>query len=184
MNIITYQGNKFNSGELSRSNWSLSFWRFKRIEFHSFIYLNLKIIEINDNNINLSTLISLFIIIQHTLINIKLQQNCVIHRLVNVPLSEVNFNKELNIIKQIAVNNGYNVDLIDSILSKKLHLKAIQEVYPTVKNYNQNYKTSTYFGSSTEKLASFLHKQDLKVAYRTNIKNNKDKTSKFEKSGV
>ena len=32
-----------------------------------------------------------------------------IHRLVTVPLSPENYNIELNIIKQIAVNNGYHI---------------------------------------------------------------------------
>ncbi|CAG9824959.1 unnamed protein product [Phaedon cochleariae] len=93
---------------------------------------------------------------------------------------------------KIAVNNRYNVNLIDSILPKELHIhnKTSQEIHLTIKNNNRNYRIFSYFGTSTEKLATFLHKQDLKVAYRTNntlgrfIKKNKDKTSKFEKSGV
>ena len=41
------------------------------------------------------------------------------HRLIDIPLSSDNFNKELNIIKQIAFNNGYNESLIENILKKK-----------------------------------------------------------------
>ena len=43
-----------------------------------------------------------------------------IHRLVNVPMSQENFQVELNIIKQIAINNGYIPHLIDKMVVKKL----------------------------------------------------------------
>ena len=41
--------------------------------------------------------------------------NSMIDRLINLPLSEENFTTELNLIKQIAVNNDYKPELIDNI---------------------------------------------------------------------
>lgn len=43
--------------------------------------------------------------------------NSFVHRLVNIPLSEDNYFKELNIIKQLAVNNGYPPNLIDQLVN-------------------------------------------------------------------
>ena len=39
-----------------------------------------------------------------------------IHRLISIPLSLENFQKELNLIRQIAVNNDYNLSIVDNIL--------------------------------------------------------------------
>lgn len=38
--------------------------------------------------------------------------------------------KELDLIKQIAVNNGYNTTAIDNILNKKLFKNAKESLYP------------------------------------------------------
>ena len=40
--------------------------------------------------------------------------NCYVHRLLSIPLSKDNFNKEVNVIKQIATNNGYDYIIIDN----------------------------------------------------------------------
>ncbi|XP_050518679.1 uncharacterized protein LOC126892954 isoform X2 [Diabrotica virgifera virgifera] len=42
-----------------------------------------------------------------------------IHRLFSIPMSTDSFNKELNIIKQIAVNNGYDPSIIDKLIRKR-----------------------------------------------------------------
>ncbi|KAI5642939.1 reverse transcriptase (RNA-dependent DNA polymerase) domain-containing protein [Phthorimaea operculella] len=42
-----------------------------------------------------------------------------IHRLVSVPMTKPNFDKELNTIKHIANNNGYETHVINKILKKK-----------------------------------------------------------------
>ena len=117
--------------------------------------------------------------------------NSFIHRLLNIPLSKENFNKELNIIKQMAVNNGYQANMIDTIIHKKQHKKAISLVYPSSKfKDNSGYKTLTYTGKITQKTAKHLIKRNVKIAYRTNntlgklIKNNKTKTKKENKCGV
>lgn len=42
-----------------------------------------------------------------------------INRLITIPLLPVNFNKELNISKQIAFNNSSDPKLIDKLVNKK-----------------------------------------------------------------
>ena len=71
-----------------------------------------------------------------------------IHRLVNVPMSQENFQVELNIIKQIAINNGSISHLIDKMVEKKLFKQAIALVYPPPANLPpQKYHVLTYIGS-------------------------------------
>jgi hypothetical protein len=117
--------------------------------------------------------------------------NSFIHRLLQVPLSQQNYNKELNIIKQIAVNNGYNPNIIDTIISKKNYNRALKLVYPHTKpQADHNFKTITFSGKITQKISKHLSNKKFKLAYKTNntlakfIKNNKSKTIKGKKSGV
>lgn len=42
-----------------------------------------------------------------------------IYRLISIPLQPIDFQKELNLIKQIATNNGYQSVIIDKILKQK-----------------------------------------------------------------
>ena len=113
-----------------------------------------------------------------------------IHRLISLPLNQENFQKELNIIKQIAVNNGYNPDIINQILRNKTYKKTINMVYPNIKENTNNYKLITYYGRCSEKIGNFLNKLNIKIAYKTNnslgksIKNNKTKLEKNKKSGI
>lgn len=41
-----------------------------------------------------------------------------IHRLINIPKSNEDFEKEMNAIKEIVVNDGYNMTDVDRILKK------------------------------------------------------------------
>ena len=116
-----------------------------------------------------------------------------IHRLTNVPLSENAFQEELNIIKQIAINNGYSPLIIEKMLTKKLQTKAISEIYPNVKNKNKEqtlFKCITYFGNPSAKIKKFLSGKNIKIAFKTNnslgkwLKNSKSKTDKNNKSGI
>lgn len=117
--------------------------------------------------------------------------NSYIHRLLNIPLSLDNFNKELNIIKQIAVNNGFQTSLIDTIVKNKQYKKAINMVYPYIPlKDNNNFHTLTYIGKPTEVISKYLRKRGSKLAFKTSnklgkfIKNNKSKVKKQDKSGV
>lgn len=116
--------------------------------------------------------------------------NSMIHRLLTIPLSIDNYNKELNIIKQIAVNNSYDPKLIDDIIAKKLHKQSLEQVFPSSKNKNNNFNSLTYFGKPSIKIKTFLETLDLNICFKTDnnlgrfIKNNKSKPSKLNQSGV
>lgn len=113
-----------------------------------------------------------------------------VHRLISVEQTEENFNKELNIIRQIATNNGYKTLIVDQILQKKLYNKAINEVFPRISSSDRNYSTISYYGRASERISSFLKKQNIQVAFKTNnclgkyIKNNKEKRDRKHQSGI
>ena len=57
----------------------------------------------------------------------------------------INFQLELNIIKQIAINNGYVPYLIDKMVEKELFKQAIALVYPPAANLSpQKYHVCTF----------------------------------------
>lgn len=113
-----------------------------------------------------------------------------LHRLINTPLSEKDFNIELNIIKQIAVNNGYSHTIIEKMLSKKLKTKAVSEVYPIIKDKKQSFKVLTHFGKASTQVKNYLSQKNINIAFKTNnslgkrLKNSKSKTNKNNKSGI
>lgn len=114
-----------------------------------------------------------------------------VHRLVNIPMSKLDYDNELNIIKQIACNNGFEPNLIDKLVHKKRHNKIIREIYPIINdNSNKKYKVITYVGKHNNTLAKFFKQEEVNIAYRTKnnlgryIKNNKDRNNKENNSGV
>lgn len=117
-----------------------------------------------------------------------------VHRLLNVPLSPQNYEKEINIIRQIAYNNGYNPIIIDQLISKFSYKKALKLVYFPTKNSNISYYSLSYIGPPSDKISNqitkFLNSDTMRISFSTNhslgkyLKNNKDLTDKKEKSGV
>ena len=71
--------------------------------------------------------------------------HCYIHRLLNIPLSPIDYEKELQMIKQIAVNNRYQSTLIVQMLDKKFYKRALKSVYP-VQIKVQNFFTLAFIG--------------------------------------
>lgn len=59
--------------------------------------------------------------------------------------SEANFNKRIDIIKQIALINGYTMKTIQNIFQIHLRKQAFEKVYLQEKLQN-NYKKMKYFG--------------------------------------
>ena len=81
-----------------------------------------------------------------------------IHRLVSFPLSKNNFNKELSTIKEIARNNGYNENLIDSILKKKQRKLLKKEFYSIKPPKNNNYKLINYSSRISNNVCNKINK--------------------------
>ena len=115
-----------------------------------------------------------------------------IHRVVSLPLNKTNFHKEIRHIKQIAINNGYEVKLINKLLRKKLEKHNIQQIYPiTNTNTNTIYKSIPFIGNTSTKLAKLLSKENnYTCAYRTinnlgkSLINSKEKIDQLSKSGI
>lgn len=118
-----------------------------------------------------------------------------IHRLVSVPLSNINFTNELSIIKQIAANNGYDSDLINKILNKKQKQistnKFLYNGTPSISNNMPNYHwRRILFISNFSNLSVRNLPLDIKPAFYTNnnlgkfLINTKDKEDKLSHSGI
>lgn len=113
-----------------------------------------------------------------------------IHRLMTVPLSRDSYVKELNVIYQIAIANGYNKQLVDSLIAKKQRNNVRSLLYAGPRELINKYLGClTYMGPISDKIANILRKNNLYVAFRTNqnirhLCNGKDKIETDKKSGV
>lgn len=118
--------------------------------------------------------------------------NCYIHRLLNIPLSEDNFKREVNTIKQIAVNNGYNHTCVDRILNKIRNKRDTALAYNTSSPPNPKFCSLPYLGPISVKISKILstNLDNLKISYRSTntlasrLVNSKQKLSHLCKSGV
>lgn len=110
-----------------------------------------------------------------------------VYRLLNVPLSDNNYNKELNIIKHIAIANGYKSNMIDRLIAKKKNKRPVDN---NLQKEKKKYVCVEYSHSIQHTLTKELKKHDIQLAFRTNNKTiNKLNVSsgvvdKGEKSGV
>lgn len=109
--------------------------------------------------------------------------NSFIHRLKTVPMNEDDYNKELEIIKYIAADNGYDPTLLDKILHRK------KNVRPNA-NREKRYVTLNYDNQLCHKFSNILKKRNYKISYRTtnkleSILNKKPQIkNKYETCGV
>lgn len=115
-----------------------------------------------------------------------------IGRLMQVPLSKEDFNKEKCILQFLAEKNGYEPTLIDSIMRQKERRELLREVYGSREDTKppQNWCSLTYIEQGTEKIANILRREGFFVAYRPtrNLKKllskPKDKVKDTDRSGV
>lgn len=115
-----------------------------------------------------------------------------LHRLINVPLSSVDYKLELNTIKTIAVNNGYPTHLIDNLLRKKIKNKNMHLIYAinNLDRINKKWVRLSFIGSTTIKITNKINKSLYKPTYYCQnnlgkyLLNNKDKVDTFDNSGV
>ncbi|KAG8236787.1 hypothetical protein J437_LFUL016280 [Ladona fulva] len=77
--------------------------------------------------------------------------HAMIHRLVNLPLSTQGYEEELNTIKSIVGNNGYNICLVENILKKKNAKLASAMIFPSLTPIeSEGKKWEIVVGSSSE----------------------------------
>jgi hypothetical protein len=118
--------------------------------------------------------------------------HAMIHRLVNVPMSPENTKKELSIIKLIAINNGYNEELVEKLYRKKLNKIALKDIYSTQPPQDSAAKWHRilYLDDFSQKVCKKLPKDRIKIAnynkssLRSLLSHTKDRIPCEEKSGV
>lgn len=113
-----------------------------------------------------------------------------VHRLLSVPLSTDSYVKELNILYQIAMSNGYSKTIIDNLIKKKQRHRVRSLMYACPTQSPNKYSGSlTYIGPLSDKIYNILRKNNINVAFRTNqtlsrICNGKDYLDNSKKSGI
>lgn len=116
--------------------------------------------------------------------------NAMLHRAVCLPLSAENFKKEILVIKQIAVNNGFNEEIIEQLLKTKSRKYCENLIYPRIQEQPGFYNTLSFFGPISNKIYNVIKKCNKNVTFKPYIKmsnllyNAKSKTNKLQKSGV
>ena len=131
----------------------------------------------------------------HHPVNIKMSAfHSFIYRLLHIPLSQQNFENELNIIKTIAINNGYPVSMIDQILkhhNKNLVRKLIFNVGNIREANTFVYKRLPFIGNTSYKIKNILRTENIKTAFynpytlkNTLVNNKLIKKDIFQNSGV
>lgn len=119
--------------------------------------------------------------------------NSMIYRLINTPLSTVNYKKELNQIKNIAIYNGYQTSLIDNIHHKamrKKEMKSKTKLISINENSINKWISASYNSLSKIMKSTFKKNAGKRIAFKTKsklrfkLKNSKDKIKSQEKSGI
>jgi hypothetical protein len=113
-----------------------------------------------------------------------------IHRVCSIPMTDENKQNELNTIKQIATNNGYEEKLIDRLYSRKQTFIAQKAIYHTKNKEAIQWRRIPFLGEISLKIKKFLSKANINAAFYNrftlnNILNNtKDKIDTLQQSGV
>lgn len=114
-----------------------------------------------------------------------------IHRLNSIPLKKEHFLTELEIIKEIAINNGYESNLIDQILKGKIQKSNLNLIYSQNSQINDLPKLILpYYGKMSEKIKHKLKSLGYATIFRSpytlgsELSQIKDKIPENEKSGV
>uniref|UniRef100_A0A8D9BPU2 Uncharacterized protein n=1 Tax=Cacopsylla melanoneura TaxID=428564 RepID=A0A8D9BPU2_9HEMI len=116
-----------------------------------------------------------------------------ITRLLEIPMSQTNFKQELDVIFQIAVNNGYTKKCISKLfnvqLQKFIDKKYLYNVCPL--NTPKKWRSVLFTGKTSYKIAQVIEKEkDVKIAFynNNNLKNKlcnmKDPIPPIMKSGI
>jgi hypothetical protein len=88
-----------------------------------------------------------------------------IHRLMALPLSKRNRQRELNTILNIALNNGYKKEDIKHIYNKLKYQQNIPN--NNIEREQQKWFTFTYTGNYIRKITKLFKDTNLKIAFKT-----------------
>ncbi|XP_023725557.1 uncharacterized protein LOC111874349 [Cryptotermes secundus] len=108
-----------------------------------------------------------------------------IHRLSILPMDNAAKNKELNIIINIAENNGYNKELI----TRMYHKRQQQKTKGPIERREQKWVSYTYNGNYTRKITKLFKNTNVRIAFKVNhtlgkILNQKQSINSYEQSGI
>ena len=91
-----------------------------------------------------------------------------INRLLRIPLNHTDYKTEVNTVKYIAKENGYDLKFIENLIKNANQKKSQDNIQETpVDNNNKNYKTLTHHKKSVQKIAKRFKKK-YNIAYTTN----------------
>jgi hypothetical protein len=116
-----------------------------------------------------------------------------LHRMLTIPMSQNNLRKELTIIKQIAISNGYETDMVDRLYQKKVEKLAIKNIYgtPPSSRSPDKWRKFLFLGKlSTQATKVLPKKKNIRTAFYNNfnlrkfLSKTKDNVPNLEKSGV
>ena len=118
--------------------------------------------------------------------------HAMIHRIFTIPLSETNLNKEIEVIKQIALSNGFDRNLINKLIEKKHYRFVINSIFPKEIKKEDKYISLTYFGNISDKISKIIktENKNLKISFKSHqnlgniLFNAKEKTNNLLKSGI
>ena len=115
-----------------------------------------------------------------------------IHRLLTMPLNQVNYNIKVNTINKIAASNRYNPNLIDNIIKNKKKTLIYTDIYcyPKMVDSTPRRHYLDYIPKLTNNLSKKLNKFNTKKITTNKCKlgallsNNKMKVPNTELSGI
>lgn len=118
---------------------------------------------------------------------------CYVHRLFNIPMSDSSFIQEANTIKQIAHNNGYDPEIVDTMIRKYKEKTIMTEAYNAPKPLSDSVFVIPFLSSHLTRSISRNVKQHLpeaRIVYKNNLSlksilvNSKDRLETLNKSGI
>lgn len=86
---------------------------------------------------------------------------------------DIKLDSEVNIIKHIAINDGFNNNIKDKLLSRKLYELEIEQTYPIILGKPSNDKTISSKGKISEQIKSLSNNYDMYVPSYQNVYFNK-----------
>ena len=92
------------------------------------------------------------------------------HRLVNFPLSKERFKNEMNRIKNIAKNNGYQEKLVEKLVNRHKYKKLLKDIttLQQTSQTSQKFVVIPYNPKYTRGLEKVFNNVGFRVAYKTN----------------
>ena len=114
------------------------------------------------------------------------------HRLLSVPLNDIDFRTEYHTILKIASNNNFPLALIENIFNKKLFSKNVNKYTSLIPNINKpiNYFSIPYIEHISPKIKRFFSKQNISISFKQSFSlksalcHTKDPINILQRSGI